>query len=224
MTTNRRAAKRGEVAEFISIAAAYDGEECLPWPFRRNPENYGSGIRTTAPREVLEARLGPPPQDGTIYHCAHSCRNPICVNPKHLRWATPKENEGDKVGHGTAVFGEESPKAKLTEQQVAEIISAPQTETYKSIASRYGVSRSAVGVIRRATRWKHVKPTGDGVRMRIEPVRLPERNPNARLTREDVESLRRDYNAGIRDQNLADKYGISRTHAWSIASGRAWKI
>ena len=48
-------------------------------------------------RLICEETYGPPPS--SKYHAAHNtpngCLGFICVNPAHIRWATPKENQQD---------------------------------------------------------------------------------------------------------------------------------
>lgn len=54
-----------------------------------------------------------------------------------------------------------------------------------------------------------------------------EKTPKAKLTRAQVESIRREYRyTGPRDSNsaeLAKKYGVSRVQICNVASGRDWK-
>lgn len=51
----------------------------------------------------------------------HSCDNPPCVNPKHLRPGTKMDNSRDCVNKKRNVFGERHSKSKLTESQVLNI-------------------------------------------------------------------------------------------------------
>ncbi len=34
---------------------------------------------------------------GAEVECAHSCDNPICVNPRHLEWKSHKDNMADYI-------------------------------------------------------------------------------------------------------------------------------
>ncbi len=51
-----------------------------------------------------------------------------------------------------------------------------------------------------------------------------EKQGNAKLTREDVKSIRRRYLAGgIRQNILASEYGVSRTTIYDVTKGKSWK-
>lgn len=50
-----------------------------------------------------------------------------------------------------------------------------------------------------------------------------ERNPGARITREQAEEVRRAFRAREADgQTLADRFGIARSTVYGIAAGRSW--
>lgn len=84
-----------------------DFETCLVWPFSRNNRGYGhlriDRHNMLASRYICMLFYGPPPTPN--HQAAHSCGrgNKGCVNPLHLRWATPKENNDDKKLHGTHI-------------------------------------------------------------------------------------------------------------------------
>lgn len=69
---------------------------CWLWTGATLPNGYGyigrggrEGGATYAHRVSYEAHVGPIP-DG--FHVHHSCRNRVCVNPKHLVALTPKQH------------------------------------------------------------------------------------------------------------------------------------
>jgi len=49
-------------------------------------------------------------------HILHSCDTPACINPKHLREGTPKENGEDKAQRGRArtspKYGQDNPMSR----------------------------------------------------------------------------------------------------------------
>ncbi len=90
------------------------------------------------------------------HEAAHSCGNGSkgCLNPNHLRWATPVDNHKDKVAHGTLSFGSQHYAAKLTDESIAQILM--DTREQKTIARDYGVSQSTVSLVKSGKRWRHV--------------------------------------------------------------------
>lgn len=79
----------------------------------------------------------------------------------NLRRATRKENEGDKIKHGTIIFGEKQPTHKLSLVQVIEIqqmLAGKQPYAppfYADVAKRYGVTRKCISMICNRQRWNH---------------------------------------------------------------------
>jgi len=136
--------------------ANWSSDKCLIWPFGTKENGYGRlyiGKKCKpAHREMCRISHGEP--KGVRRHCAHSCGNPSCVNPRHLRWATPKENMADKVAHGTNNNGAKHGLAKLTEKDVAEI--RESTLKGSELAQHFQVSQSTISEVRNGKRWCHV--------------------------------------------------------------------
>lgn len=151
---------RGEVHKFINdIAMKYEGEDCLIWPFYRDAEGRGTvyfsgGGRSLASRYVCSLEHGSPPTDK--HEAAHSCGNGHggCVNRKHLRWATPKENAYDKILHGTKLAREKHNMAKINSEIANAIRTLKGKLSQKDIGNLFGISRSAVGKINSGKTWK----------------------------------------------------------------------
>lgn len=146
--------------EFIQAVIDWDSDECTPaWPFSFGAGGYPQAHLDGRCRVVhrwLSLRLhGEPPTNS--HQSAHFCGNRTCLNPRHLRWATPKENNEDSVRHGTRVRGERSPLARLTAEAVVEIRQALSVGEYQAVvAERFGVTRSAIGHIAQRRTWRHL--------------------------------------------------------------------
>lgn len=84
----------------------------------------------------------------------HSCDNPLCINPHHLRPGTHAENiaEAYRKGRKTVPQGPLHPRFKLTEEQAREAIES--TEPVAIIAARFGVAKSTIYRLKNGTTWK----------------------------------------------------------------------
>lgn len=74
-------------------------ETCWNWQASKVHAGYGhlgiQGKTIQAHRYSYELQNGPIPEGMEIDHI---CHNPACVNPKHLRVVTPKQNQENKKG------------------------------------------------------------------------------------------------------------------------------
>lgn len=160
---------RGEKQKYYeTVVLAYDGDDCLIWPYQRGAYGYGSinipGVGTRyVHRLACEAINGPPPS--SAHEAAHNCGNGAggCCNPKHLRWATRTENQRDRVGHGTSNRGSKHGMSKLDEFTVPQILAARGTESQRKIGARFGVSQAAVSMIFSGERWAWLHADNDNV-------------------------------------------------------------
>ncbi len=137
-----------KLQKFIQFAATYKGDDCLYWPWptkTRRASIFVNGKLVKAYRYVCILAHGEPPTPK--HEAAHSCGHgwEVCLNPNHLRWATKAENAADRLIHGTHNRGERNGEAVLTEADVREIRNLLRFgKSQKSIAAKYGVSRSAI--------------------------------------------------------------------------------
>ncbi len=136
----------------------YQGDDCLIWPYGRSSNGYARlGVdykRVVVSRMVCEAWRGPPPTVG--HEAAHSCGRGKdgCVTGRHLRWATPSENQMDRVIHGNSNRGSRHGMSKLKEDQVLEIrdrLLKGETQTF--LATEFGVSQPSISRIANKDCW-----------------------------------------------------------------------
>lgn len=157
---------RGPARTFLEdVAVIFKGDECLIWPFARSV-GYAririDGKCHNVSRLVCEMTNGAPPTD--THQAAHSCGNGHlgCVNPMHLRWATPAENNADRFLHDTVLFGEDAPGAKLSEDQVREIQALKGKRPQIRIAKDFGISAGHVSYIQNQKTWRHLTKDSEG--------------------------------------------------------------
>lgn len=154
---------RGEPLRWLANALKYEGDDCLIWPFSRNGDGYGAvlvkGRVVGAHRWVCRQIHGDPL--GGRYQASHSCGNggTGCVNPHHISWKTPAGNAADRKAHGTELYGEARPIAKLTREKVAALIADWQTGRFlkKDLAEKYGVAAGTVWAILSGRTWLGVE-------------------------------------------------------------------
>jgi hypothetical protein len=144
----------GDVQRFFKeVVLTHDGDDCLIWPYSRATSGYpqmrDKGKLRQVSRRVCEHENGPPPS--SKHQAAHACGrgHEGCVNRKHLRWATRRENQTDRIKHGNWGW-------KLPEETVREILSLKGLLPGKEIAAQFGVSRSFVSQLFSGREWKHL--------------------------------------------------------------------
>lgn len=143
-------------AYFQQVVLPFNGEECLIWPFAKSETGYGSlhipgnGCKAVH-RLVCETVHGPAPSSRHL--AAHNCGNRSCCNPIHIRWATPGENQLDRVPHGTHARGTRQLNSKLTEDDVKEIRQLLPLARRSDIAKIFGVTAAAIYRIEKRKAW-----------------------------------------------------------------------
>ena len=142
---------------FQGVVLRFKGSECLIWPYTRNRSGYAQmrwdGRPQNVHRLVCEAVYGPPPTPQ--HEAAHNCGkgHEGCVTPRHAYWATPVENQADKIRHGTHNRGKRHPMAKLCEDDVLEIRALHGKLPERELARRFGVSGTQINNIHRRKSW-----------------------------------------------------------------------
>lgn len=153
--------RRNRRVPWLEAHVGYTADECLIWPFSRQQDGRAGGVKVNgknvmAARVMCEMAHGKPPSPD--HEAAHSCGkgNEGCINPSHLRWATPVENKADMIEHGTRIRGEKHWNARLTEGAVLAIREFAHTMSKPAIASMFDIETYDVTRILRGDRWGHI--------------------------------------------------------------------
>lgn len=117
---------------------------CWEWKGKRNQAGYGIFLLpgekpVRAHRYLYEFYVGPIP-DGKII--MHTCDNPPCVNPAHLRIGTKAENNADTARKRRHNYGLNHWNGRLSDADIAAIRASD--EPRKVLAKRYGVDYSHI--------------------------------------------------------------------------------
>lgn len=152
------AAQKGRSLDYYrNTVLKYEGDDCIVWPYLRNPKGYATmkvkGKSRIVSRFLCEEIHGAPPTKK--HHAAHSCGRGSngCVTKAHVSWKTAKENEADKRLHGTIIRGERHKKSKLTEEQVLSIRRMKENSTQRAIAAMFGVGQQTISRIHSGRAW-----------------------------------------------------------------------
>lgn len=98
--------------------------------------------------------FGPIPEGQLV---CHTCDNGLCINPEHFFLGTTTDNSLDCVSKGRHCHGEQSHLAKLTDENVRDILASySRGERQQHIADRYHIGQANVSRIITGVMWKHV--------------------------------------------------------------------
>jgi hypothetical protein len=130
-----------------------DGDGC--WEYDNCYPTVGYGMIASGggkPAYIYAHRLsyeiwnGPIPKDLWVLH---KCDNPSCCRPDHLYLGTAVENGRDQRVRGRSPHGAGHYRAKLSDEDVAEIrrLGTKGGVSHKAIALRFNVQRSLISMI-----------------------------------------------------------------------------
>lgn len=175
-----------DIVRFWSKVAIAGEDDCWLWGEKcRHWKGYGlftiasgrsGGIKIVSSRISCYLAHGDAPEG--LPNALHSCDNPPCCNPKHLRWGTQKHNAQDAIERGRASKppvnypgrhtgkmpkGANVSHAVLTDEKVKKIfrLFVDEGMTVKDIAVAVGVKHSPVYHVCSGAAWRHVEGAPD---------------------------------------------------------------
>lgn len=237
-----------ETEKFWSRIERRGPEECWPWTAGHNGLGYGIfyvGSKDTR-RGVLAHRISLTLEKGErpSAFCLHSCDNPGCCNPGHLRWGTQRDNVADAQARkrhrnppdvrsnprwnarmvDALPKGEAHPHAKMTNETVAEIYRLRLSGAGSStIAKSVDLDRSTVLDIIRGRYWAH-QLGRDGNPTLAELDAIPTNTkPGAKITATMVAEIKKALAAGETGRSIASRFGIHFASVSDIKRGATWR-
>lgn len=138
------------ITRFWRLVSIKAPEECWPW---QGDADKGYGVFFYNGKMMRATELALSFWTGEKRHpsldTCHSCDNPICVNPAHLRFDTRQSNVNEMHERGRARHA-----SKITEEDIVLIrerraLGASQ----KDLAKDFGLTDSSVSMIVRGIRW-----------------------------------------------------------------------
>lgn len=147
---------RGELADGPCVTSAYSTKALTATDTR--PTAVWRGVKVMAHSRIIFCLAhGVVPKDIKGLYVLHTCDNSQCVNPAHLRLGTHTNNMQDKSDRFRGVAGNKTKgsNTKLTERDVLAIRN-DTCSTQAELAKSYGVSRSAISMIKLRITWTHI--------------------------------------------------------------------
>ena len=150
----------GIIERFHSNVDRRGPDECWPWTASCK-EGYGR-FKICSYEAVVASRFALVLAERVEHldlHVLHSCDNPPCCNPAHLRWGTPADNAADKVERerwrGGDQAGASNGAAKLDQDGLAKVIAGLKRGlNNKQIARDLPIGHAMVSKIRLGHMWK----------------------------------------------------------------------
>ena len=203
-----------QVSNCGRVKSFHNGERILKLRLDNKGKGYlnvhlsrGGAAKNCAVHRLVAEAFVPNPEGKREVN--HIDGNPQNNRVENLEWCTRSENVNHAVAWGLIKSGENSPRAKLTSEQVRYIRDNPDGLTQRQLAAVFGVSTTAIGRIQRGKRYKSV-----GGRIRTEKPPDPKRIPD-----EVRAEIRRLYVRGSHEfgcYGLAEKYGLGVTTVKNI--------
>lgn len=143
---------------FWSLVAVAEPDHCWLWQAGKAKAGYGQAWFNGKVENTHRIAWYLVNGKWSANHILHSCDNPPCCNPNHLREGTDQDNSNDKQARGRMARGEKIYGSKLTEENVREIRQMLANGMFqREIAERFGVKRTAISAISTHRHWEHVK-------------------------------------------------------------------
>lgn len=221
--------------------------QCWPWKAKaRLQTGYGvlkfkTGQQVVASRLVCFLAHGPAPEGKP--HALHSCDNPSCCNPAHLRWGSQHDNVLDAIERNRASppprnahyrkhnprRGEDVSNSKLTEPIVREIWRLHlEGRNASEIATSVGHTVAAVYDVCRGRSWRHLPGAPSIEALKAGGVKrgvfnqfsnggdTRALNPRTKIPSSEIPAILSRIEHGETLQEIGKTYGVLKSAVWAI--------
>jgi hypothetical protein len=234
-----------DIARFWAKVRKGIETECWEWQAAKSHSGYGVFSYSLNGRPQMPAHrfsymlsTGRVIPDG--WFVLHSCDNPPCVNPRHLRLGTQKENVADAIERNRhknpppvppkrpyehCARGTQCHTAKLNEWAVRALLKERLTgRNFTDLGREFGLDASTVADICKGRAWSHVHGTWGAptlAELAAVPVVYnctPPENRRLKLSDEQVAEIRA---APLGCTALGKVYGVTKGTISKIKRGAA---
>jgi len=223
-----------DIVRFMSYVQVDNDSGAWLWLGGKTASGYGafwlSGSTVSAHRVSWTIKHGDIPPGLFVCH-KHEHLGRHNVNPDHLFLGTPLDNTRDMERKGRSVHpkGEKNGRALLDSEMVLRIRSEYSKGgiTHRQLSEKLGVPLRSISQITEHRNWRHLstKEELDNLQRLRDAGHLcaGERNNKAKLTAQQVSSLREEFILGAKKAHLAKKYNLTPTAVHFIISRRTWR-
>jgi hypothetical protein len=130
--------------------------ECHEWQAQTDSDGYG--LFSVDGRKRLAHRVAYYIEHGTLPAVVrHTCDNPSCVNPEHLKGGTQMDNIADRQAKDRQAKGRVNGRSKLDEKVVLECRKRRGNgASIRELARKHNVDRTTMRAALRGETWSHV--------------------------------------------------------------------
>lgn len=156
--------RRSAANRFADLVSPEPNTGCFLWLGSVAEQGYGlfpmPGSGGYAHRAALLLSIGPSTSPRRTY-ALHSCDNRLCVNERHLRWGTQKENIAEARDRGRirlpGLRGEDHSRARCTEAQISQALEMVAGGLTRVAAARaVGITAGTLYQAASGRSWKHL--------------------------------------------------------------------